>query len=326
MDFGKKRMSGLLDKTLHDSGTAQQGPTYPELRKALLDLLRRGEAMPEEHSVRTLAVEEAFELMNSTVLGRGLEEEPQTAAMMMALAAGARIWAPWFAGGEECAWVHVSKSDEGEIGVDFAIVLATDAGFRIYVCQAKRITNKLAQTVNITQPGSFRGTSTNAAHRLRELLVDEEDAPDSVGTQYQLTKLLELQNAVGNDAVAFIYVLWPDAGGEPLYRKLEDVRVELAPDDEQTGTGAISQVIKVEPGSTFRSLLLGHVDDAAAGGLLDLPAAQKALHEITRKCKTTVAIDVSGKGLKLNLAEVFSLTGPDPLPPATGHTKGNTLG
>jgi hypothetical protein len=299
---------------------------YADRRLALIAQIRNGGTAAidlDGDTLGTLAVEEAFDLMNQTIFGRGLEEESQTAALMSALAAGARFWAPWLGGGDnEVAWLHVSKHDEGKLGVDFALVFALDTCYRICIGQAKRIGSTGDARVNVSQPTSLANENPNADDVLGSLLLGAAPPIQPLGKQYQLTKLLQLKRKLNNADIRMLYALWPDAGGEPLYRPLRSVHTELAAAHCATGGSAVSQYIGIKPKLKLRRLLLGYADPAQTGGLMAATAVKDALETITRYCASTAVIDVGTKGLGIKLIKDLGWTSTQALPALGTATKG----
>lgn len=296
-----------------------------DLLARIVDPARGVESLKGE-SFGELAVEEAFEFMRTVIFGKGLEEEPQTAALMSALAAGARFWAPWLeSDGEDFAWMHFSKNDESETGTDFALVVGTDAGYRICIGQSKRISKATGKTVNVSQPRHAADVDPEAPATLIDALLGTTGRRSLDAKHYQLTKLLDLIGEIGSSRVDAIYAFWPDDGGEPLYRTLDDVKKELAA-KVTPGAKAPVQSIKIDPDALLRRLFIGYCD-SDAGGLLQPDEATAVLETIANHCATTAMIGVGVQDLALNLERSLGWKKKAPPPPTTPtNTRGMQVG
>lgn len=289
------------------SDSAKKAP-YHEAKDALARLIAEAadQAGAAPLSLSAAVLEEAFCMLQATILGKGLDEETLSSAFMASLASAGRFWSTcWIWQQQEqssdICWIHYNKKSESRIGADFALLVATPGnvdeqpGFRMMVIQAKLQTDEvkrlsIEQSPDLgkkLQNGDRNAKAEIAEQALRNLL---DDLPryklDVAQDHFQLSKLLELRNRFralkASDGVPepdILYAIWPASCCEPLYRMLAEAVADIRScesekaDEPTTNTGEpagqrrkITQSIKLDYKHTLRHWLLSAVSGGGGGG------------------------------------------------------------
>ena len=309
-----------------------------------------------------LIIEEAFALLQQGALYSGMGEEAVTAAFASALAAAAEAWRRhWIwsggTGQDRILWNHYSRSSETVLGADFSIVLAdlspdnSQLDFRLIVAQAKRHTANDPKRVHVERK-AFSTADGKEVQKMWEKVADERlgkalgdgQAPREYLSEsdmgpgapnWQLTRLLGLQQVLKDTGADFVYVVWPATpkkSGDsfnPVYYEKLDIVCEQVRENPKSPTERYLQSFSLDTTLHFRDYLLNYKQLAAIseGQLKDV------LKTIQAQSAATIVINASGEKLSKELTELLKATevpryepsGDDPYPPSTQPKTGSTL-
>jgi hypothetical protein len=138
--------------------------------------------------------------------------------------------------------------------------------------------------------------------------------------------LLNLRNKLENPKIDMVYALWPDDGGESLYRNLADIRSDLFTAHSANPPAVISQRISIRQDARLRALLTGYFDDPESEGFLSPKEAAAALEVIKTDCATTAIINAGSRSPDQDFMKALGWAARQPLPPTGSRAAGNRPG
>ncbi|WGG48152.1 hypothetical protein [Rugamonas sp. DEMB1] len=322
---------------------------YLEARDALAALIAQAahEGGTAPLQLAAAVLEEAFNTLQATILGNGLDEEALSSSFMTSLASAGRFWSTcWIWEQQKPAdicWIHYNKTSESRIGADFALLVATPGthteppGFRMIVIQAKLQKPDEVNRLSIEQAPAWgakladgqRNPKAEAAEQALRSLLDDANARsiDVEQDHFQLSKLIELRNRFRELNKAqdlpepdILYAIWPAGRSEPLYRKLADAIADIQshelkkePDASACQRRKITQSIDIKYEDRLRHWLLnvacggGDSDDGSGGVSMGATEAKTAFDAVKALCSATIILDLSGTGLGLALLNEIGL-------------------
>lgn len=269
-----------MTNSTDEQTTAPEDSTPPTLLEWAKKQLAHLEGFPEDADYFSCGVFHGLKEFSVATATLGTGEEHRTAAAMGFISSHLS-WYQLLAeiAGEQskldCSWGVVSKKDESEVGIDFAIAIDTENGFyNVCCCQAKNATEGTASTgvqFDIDQmPGSLGGDKAeverNQAHDvLRGWLKGKLPDPSiqqPITKNHQVVKMAYLERDLVKRSgtverkpthSSVHYVIWRDGDQAPCTVPLETVKQQLV----ASNTGSASDFTKSGISKEISKLTVG---------------------------------------------------------------------